>query len=65
MTEPTCEECDLFVDDSAVIEHEFPCATILGSIFAVVRESAGICKERDRFMDPIPAADCPLFVPRS
>ncbi len=64
MTESTCQHCSLFVDDPAAIELEFPSVRILGSFYASVRGSAGICRERDRFMDPIPAADCPTFVPR-
>ena len=49
----------------AQFPEQFPSVTILGSLYASVRGSAGICQERDRFMDPIPAADCPTFVPRS
>jgi hypothetical protein len=64
MIESTCQHCARFVDDPAAIELEFPSVTILGSLYASVRGSAGICQERDRFMDPIPAADCPTFVPR-
>lgn len=64
MIEPTCQHCAHFVDDPAAVELEFPSVTILGSLYASVRGSAGICRERDRFMDPIPGAGCPTFVPR-
>jgi hypothetical protein len=64
VTGHTCRYCSRFVDDPGAIEHEFPGLTILGSVDASVRGSAGICRQLDRFMDPIPAADCPSFVPR-
>lgn len=64
-TDPTCRNCAHFVDDPADIEPEFPSVKILGSFYASVRGSAGICRDRDRFMDPIPAADCPAFLPRT
>jgi len=64
ITAHTCRQCARFVDDPAAIEREFPGLTILGSVYASVRGSAGICQEFDRFMDPIPAADCESFVPR-
>jgi hypothetical protein len=60
----SCRHCARFVDDPAVIEREFPGINILGSMYASVRGSAGICREFDRFMDPIPAAECQAFVPR-
>jgi hypothetical protein len=62
--ERDCRECEFFVDDPAVIEREFPGINILGSMYASVRGSAGICRQFDRFMDPVPAADCPAFLPR-
>ncbi|MCW8985019.1 MAG: hypothetical protein OQK55_06725 [Thermoanaerobaculales bacterium] len=64
MVEQNCRHCARFVDDPAAIEREFPGLTILGSAYASVRGAAGICRELDRFMDPIPAGDCPYFVPR-
>jgi hypothetical protein len=64
MTGHTCRHCSRFADDPAAIEREFPGLTILGSVYASVRGSAGICRELDRFVDPIPAADCPSFMPR-
>jgi hypothetical protein len=64
MEEQNCRHCARFVDDPAAIEQEFPGLNILGSVYASVRGNAGICRELDRFMDPIPAADCPTFVPR-
>jgi len=64
MTRSTCRQCALFVDDPAAIERDIPSVRILGSFYASVRGSAGICRDRDRFMDPIPAADCPSFVRR-
>lgn len=59
-----CRNCARFVDDPAVIERAFPGLNILGSVYASVRGSAGICREFDRFMDPISANECPSFVPR-
>lgn len=53
------------MDDPAAIEREFPLVRILGSFYASVRGSAGICRDRDRFMGPIRAGECPSFVPRS
>jgi hypothetical protein len=64
MDQQNCRHCVRFVDDPAAIEREFPGLTILGSAYASVRGAAGICRERDRFMDPIPAADCSTFAPR-
>jgi hypothetical protein len=64
MDKQTCRHCARFADDPAAIEREFPGLTILGSAYASVRGAAGICRELDRFMDPIPAAHCPTFVPR-
>jgi hypothetical protein len=64
LNEKNCQHCARFVDDPAVIEREFPGIKILGSMYASVRGSAGICREFDRFMDPIPAADCKAFVMR-
>ena len=60
----TCRQCAFFIDDPAAIERELPGIAILGSAYASVRGSAGVCTEFDRFMDPIPAADCPAFTPR-
>ncbi len=64
MIQQTCQHCQHFVDDPAAIEVEFPASTILGTLYASVRGSAGICLDRDRFMDPVSAADCPAFVAR-
>ena len=64
MDKRTCRHCARFVDDPAAIEQEFPGLTILGSAYASVRGAAGICRELDRFMDPISASDCPHFVAR-
>ena len=64
MIEPNCRHCALFIDDPGAIELEFPSVRILGSFFASVRGSAGLCRESDRFMDPIPADGCPAFKPR-
>jgi len=64
VAEYDCRACEHFVDDPSGIEREFPGINILGSIYASVRGSAGICREFDRFMDPVPAADCPAFLPR-
>ena len=62
--EPTCRQCAAFVDDPAEVEKELPGITILGSAYTSVRGSAGVCTEFNRFMDPIPAAECTAFSPR-
>jgi hypothetical protein len=64
MVEQNCRHCERFVDDPAAIEREFPGLTILGSAYASVRGAAGICRELERFMDPVPALDCPFYAPR-
>jgi len=61
----TCRQCARFIDDPADLERELPAFRILGSAYASVRGSAGICRQLDRFMDPIAAAGCPFFEPRS
>jgi len=65
MIEPTCRSCVNFVDDPACIEAEFPNLTIFGSAYSSARGDAGICQRLDRFMDPLPAKDCPLFALRA
>jgi hypothetical protein len=57
----TCRQCRQFIDDPGAVEKEFPGIKILGSAYASVRGSAGVCRAFDRFMDPIPAAECPSF----
>ena len=64
MVEHNCRHCRHFVDDPAAIEAEFPGLRILGSAYASVRGDAGVCRELDRFMDPIPAIDCRFFALR-
>jgi hypothetical protein len=60
---PSCRQCSGFVDDPAAIELEFPGLGFLGSAYASVRGSAGVCTEFNRLIDPIPAAECPAFTP--
>ena len=60
----TCFSCALFVDDPGAIEVEFPGIPVFGSAYASCRGHAGMCQARDRFMDPIPAKDCPSFEAR-
>ena len=64
MIERTCQHCVHFVDDPASIEAEFPYLTVFGSAYSSSRGHAGICKKLDRFMDPLPAKECPSFTPR-
>ena len=64
MIKQTCQHCAHFVDDPASIEAEFPYITVFGSAYSSARGHAGICRELDRFMDPVLAPGCPSFVPR-
>jgi len=64
MIELTCQHCIHFVDDPALIEAEFPNLTIFGSAYSSARGNAGICKKLDRFLDPLPAQECPSFTLR-
>ena len=64
MIKQTCQHCAHFDDDPASIEAEFPNLTVFGSAYSSARGNAGICRELDRFMDPMPAQDCPSFAPR-
>jgi hypothetical protein len=64
MMEPTCRDCENFVDDPARIEQAFPGLTILGSVYSSVRGDAGICRVFERFLNPEPAVGCPSFVER-
>ena len=64
LTEETCQHCIYFADDPAVIEAEIPGLTSFGSAYSSARGHAGICREFDRFMDPVMARDCPFFEAR-
>jgi len=64
MIKQTCQHCAHFNDDPAFIEAEIPGLTSFGSAYSSARGHAGICRELDRFMDPLPAQDCPSFEPR-
>ena len=64
MIERTCQHCARFIDDPASIEAEVPNLTVLGSAYSSARGDAGICQKFDRFMDPLPAQDCPSFTLR-
>ena len=64
-TEPTCRDCTNFVDDPAAIEDWIPNFTMLGSAYSSARGTAGICRNDDRFLDPVPASYCPAFAQRS
>jgi hypothetical protein len=61
----TCQHCAHFSDDPAFIESEIPGLTSFGSAYSSARGHAGICQELDRFMDPVPALNCPLFKSRT
>jgi len=65
MIKQTCQHCAHFVDDPASIEAEIPGLTSFGSAYSSARGHAGICRELDRFMDPLMAKDCPSFEARS
>jgi hypothetical protein len=65
MINQTCQHCAHFIDDPAVIETEIPGLTSFGSAYSSARGDAGICREFDRFMDPLMARDCPSFEARS
>jgi hypothetical protein len=65
MRTTTCRSCKHFDDDPASIEAQLPGITILGSAYGSVRGDAGICRVLQRFMEPIEAADCERFEPRS
>ena len=62
--ESTCRDCANFVDDPAAIEDWIPNFTMLGSAYSSARGVAGICRESERFMDPVPASSCPSFADR-
>ena len=64
MIKRTCQHCAHFVDDPASIEAAFPGLSVFGSAYSSARGHAGICQELDRFMDPVPAQNCYLFVAR-
>jgi hypothetical protein len=61
LTELTCQHCVHFADDPAVIEAEIPGLTSFGSAYSSARGYAGICREFDRFMDPVMARSCRSF----
>ena len=61
MIHQTCQHCAHFDDDPAVIEAEIPGLTSFGSAYSSARGHAGICREFDRFLDPVMARDCPSF----
>ena len=63
--ERTCQHCVHFIDDPASIEAEIPNLTMLGSAYSSARGHAGICRKTDRFLDPLPARDCPSFTLRN
>ncbi len=63
--ERTCLSCTHFVDDPPSLEAEFPYLTVFGSAHSSARGLAGLCQELDRFMDPLPAINCPSFSPRA
>ena len=62
--EPTCRDCARFVDDPAAIEAWIPNFTMLGSAYSSARGVAGICRDSERFTDPVPASSCASFVAR-
>ena len=64
MIKQTCQHCAHFVDDPASIEAAFPGLTVFGSAYSSARGHAGICQVLGRFMDPVPAQNCPSFVAR-
>lgn len=64
MIKQTCQQCAKFDDDPASIEAEIPGLTSFGSAYSSARGHAGICREFDRFMDPVVALDCPSFEAR-
>ncbi len=64
MIKQTCQHCAHFIDDPASIEAAFPGLSVFGSAYSSARGHAGICQELDRFMDPVPAQNCHLFVAR-
>jgi len=63
-SEHTCLDCVHFVDDPGLIESEFPGIPVFGSAYSSARGLAGICEERQRFMDPLPASYCRTFEER-
>lgn len=65
MIDQTCRHCAHFADDPAEIEAEIPGLTSFGSAYSSARGHAGICREFDRFMDPVVARNCPDFQARS
>lgn len=59
-----CRSCRHFVDDPEAIEAQLPGLTILSSAYGSVRGRAGICQQLERFMEPVPAAQCARYQPR-
>ena len=59
--ERTCHHCVHFIDSPAAIEARIPNLTVFGSAYSAARGAAGVCREFDRFMDPLPATSCPAF----
>jgi len=57
----TCRSCIHFDDDPGRLEIEVPGILVFGSAFSSARGHAGMCHRLDRFLDPLPARDCPSF----
>jgi hypothetical protein len=59
--ELTCRSCVHFDDDPAHLETEVPGILVFGSAYSSARGHAGMCRQLDRFLDPLPARHCPSF----
>ena len=59
--EPTCRSCVHFDDDPAHLEAEVPGIVVFGSAYSSARGHAGMCRQLDRFLDPLLAKQCPSF----
>jgi hypothetical protein len=58
----TCRDCRFFNNDPAWIEKIFPGLSSLSSAYGSTRAEAGICSERELFLQPV--TKCPQFVGR-
>jgi hypothetical protein len=58
----TCRDCRFFNNDPAWLEKIFPGLNSLCSAYGCTRAEAGICSQRDLFLQPVKR--CPQFAGR-
>ena len=60
----TCQHCRHFDDDAASLEQRLAHLAIFGSAYSSTRGAAGLCAATGRFLEPVPAEECPRFAQR-